>query len=117
MNLIPSAPTERRHRKRYPIQFELEYRVFGKGHSISAGLARTMNISSEGVLLTPTEGISKGQLVEVSIRWQTGARGAPKADLEILGRVMRADAAGTAIRILRYGFYPREVAIRESTSV
>lgn len=113
---MPSAITERRHRKRYPIQFELEYRVFGKGHSISAGAARTLNISSEGMLLSPTEGIIKGQLVELSIRWQTGARGAPKADLEILGRVMRADSEGTAIRILRYGFNPREVTVRDATS-
>jgi hypothetical protein len=108
---------ERRHRKRYPLQFELEYRVFGKGHSIFAGAARTLNISSEGVLLTPTEGVNRGQVVELSIRWHTGGRCAPRADLEILGRVMRVDSSGTAVRILRYGFYPHGAPAIENTTV
>jgi hypothetical protein len=111
---MASATTERRNSKRYPLEFELEYRVFGKGHSISAGVAKTLNISSEGILLAFTENVSKGQLVEVSIRWHTGARGAPQADLEILGRVIRVDSSGTAVRILRYGFYPHEANVLTS---
>ncbi len=107
---MSSATTERRVCRRYPLQFDLEYRVFGKGHSIFAGSAKTLNISSQGVLLTPTEGVTKGQLVELSIKWHTGGPGAPRADLEILGRVMRVDAHGTAVHILRYGFYPHENA-------
>jgi len=114
---MPSATTERRQSRRYPLQFELDYRVFGKGHSIFAGSARTLNISSEGLLLTTTEGISKGQLVELSIRWHTGARGAPRADLEILGRVIRVDDDGTAIRILRYGFCPHEIPAQSQTGM
>ena len=104
------ATSERRHRRRYSLQFDLEYRVFGKGHSIYTGAAKTVNISSEGLLLTGADGVNKGQLVEISIRWNTGAPGAPMADLEILGRVMRVDASGTAVRILRYGFHPHPYA-------
>jgi hypothetical protein len=102
------ATTERRRRKRYPLQFDLEYRVFGKGHSIFAGTAKTLNISSGGVLLTPTDQVCRGQLVELSIQWPTRAPGTENAILEILGRAQRVDAAGTAVRILRFGFYPRE---------
>jgi hypothetical protein len=108
--LNPLANIERLHRRRYIIQFDLEYRVFGKGHSICSGAAKTVNISSEGILLTRADGVNKGQLVEISIRWNTGAPGAAVADLEILGRVMRVDASGTAVRILRYGFHPHPYA-------
>jgi hypothetical protein len=87
---------------------DLDYRVFGKGHSIVTGATKTINMSSSGLLLAETAGVVKGQLVELSIRWNPGARGAPGVTLEILGRVLRLDAGGTAIRILRYGFNLRQ---------
>jgi hypothetical protein len=105
----PAIP-ERRRRNRYPLQFDLIYRAFGKGHSIVIGAARTVNISSDGVLLNATEGIQKGQLVELSIRWKTFAPNVPETNLEILGRVMRVDATGTAVRVLLYGRYPMSAA-------
>jgi hypothetical protein len=111
-----SAIPERRNRNRYPLQFDLEYRVFTKGHSVVAGSARTVNISSGGVLLTSTEGIKKGELMEISIRWQTVVPTAPNTKLEILGRVIRVDSSGTAVRILRYGLYPQPATELESAS-
>jgi hypothetical protein len=119
MRLATAA--ERRRGKRYPLQFDLEYRVFGKGHSIFVGSAKTVNISSGGVLLTPTDQVCKGQLVELSIKWPIGVAGAPGAILEVLGRAQRVDASGTAVRILRFGFYPRAAgagrdAVREAAA-
>jgi len=99
------------------LHFQLAYRVFGKGHAIFAGTAQTVNISSKGVLVTPIGAVSKGQLVELSIQWQTGAPGAAQADLEILGRVMRVDRSGTAIHILRYGFHPHSVLSSNASAV
>jgi hypothetical protein len=85
----------------------VNYRVFGKGHAVVAGAATTINMSSHGILITPTEGVSKGQVIELSIRWRRGAPGMPKVDLEVLGRVVRVNAQGTAVQILRYGFNTR----------
>lgn len=101
---MASENTELRASQRYPLKFDVEYRVFGKGHSIIAGTARTLNISSHGVLLAPTEGASKGQFIELSISWNSGAPEAQKVELEVLGRVIRVDSRGTAVHILRYGF-------------
>ena len=105
---MSSATTELRACERYPLQFDVKYRVFGKGHTIFAGTARTINISSHGVLLTPTEATTKGELIELSIDWNSGASGAAKMNLEVLGRVVRIDTRGTAVQILRYGFTSRE---------
>jgi hypothetical protein len=105
---MASAPTDRRQSKRYALHLDLEYRVFGKGHSIVTGTTTTINISSSGLLLAQTAGVIKGQLVELSIRWRPGAHGVPGVTLEVLGRVLRLDEGGTAIRILRYGFNIRE---------
>jgi hypothetical protein len=103
-----SAPTDRRQSKRYALDLDLEYRVFGKGHSIVTGTARTVNISSGGVLVADAAGVFKGQLVELSIRWQGIPRGSPGVTLEVLGRAVRVDANGTAVRTLRYGFHRRD---------
>ena len=70
-----------------------------------------MNISSQGVLLSHTNGIRKGQLVELSIRWTSGEYRGSKVDLEVLGRVLRVDETGAAVRILRYGFNPHEIKL------
>ena len=104
---MPVSTSERRHRNRYPLELDLEYRVFTKGHSIVFGSARTVNISSEGALLLPsTEDLKKGQLMALSIRWDTALHAAQKTTLEILGRVTRVDSSGVAIRFLRYGLHP-----------
>jgi hypothetical protein len=103
-----SAPTDRRQSKRYALHLNVEYRVFGKGHSIVTGASRTVNISSGGVLVADAAGMFKGQLVELSIGWQGGARGLPGVTLEVLGRVVRVDVNGTAVRTMRYGFHRRE---------
>lgn len=110
------ATIERRQRRRYSLQFEVEYRVFGRGHSIVSGSSKTINLSSHGILLTPTQNVSKGQLVELSINWQSGVPGAPATDLEILGRVVRVSAAGTAVMILRHGFYPQRARLEQARS-
>ena len=109
-SVITSPPNNRRRRKRYALRFEVEYRVFGKGHSIIAGYTTTVNLSSDGILLEETAALVRGQLVELSILWQAGIRGQPKTTLEILGRVLRVDDGGTAVRILRYGLWGATVA-------
>jgi len=103
-SVMTSPPNDRRQRKRFPLRLEVEYRVFGKSHSIIAGNTKTVNISGEGVLLAENAAVVRGQLVELSILWQAGIRGQPNTTLEILGRVLRVDDGGTAVRILRYGF-------------
>jgi hypothetical protein len=103
---MSTATCELRTRHRYPLHFEVNYRVFGKGHAVVSGAATTLNFSSHGILLTATEGVSKGQVMSLSVRWHSGASGMPKVELEIIGRVVRVSAQGTAVQILRYGFNP-----------
>ena len=100
---------ELRARQRYPLHFEVEYRVFGKGHAVVSGAATTLNFSSHGILLTATEGVNKGQVISLSVRWSTGELAMPKVDLEIIGRVVRVSEQGTAVQILRYGFNPHHM--------
>ena len=101
---MTSPPNDRRRRRRYALRFEVEYRVFGKSHSIIAGKTKTVNLSTDGILLAETAAVVVGQLMELSILWQTGTRGQAKTTVEILGRVLRVDSSGTAVRIMRYGF-------------
>jgi hypothetical protein len=95
----------------------LEYRVFGKGHAVVSGSATTLNISSHGILLTPTDGVSKGQVIELSIRWNTGAADLPKVSLEVIGRVVRVNGHGTAVQILRYGFNHHQKNMSQAAAV
>lgn len=105
---MPVPNAERRGGTRYPVHFEADYRVFAKGHAVVSGVATTLNMSSHGLLLSPTEGVSRGQVIELSIRWSKGHAGIPNVDLEVIGRVVRVDEQGTAVQIIRYGFNWRQ---------
>lgn len=110
---MQQAMKERRSAYRYPLRFGMEYRIFGKSHSIAAGFGEILNMSSRGLLVNVDDEVSKGQLVEVSIDWRIYPNRPPVADLIVLGRVVRSSPGGSAIRILRYGFYPRREKVSE----
>ena len=114
---MQQAIKERRGAYRYPLRLCVEYRIFGRSHTIAAGNAEIVNMSSHGLLINTSEGVTKGQLIELSIVWRLYPDQPPVADLLILGRVIRSGPEGSAVKILRYGFYPRHDAPMDFTAM
>ena len=94
----------RRAAKRYGLDLHFEYRVFGRDGSVQEGWSRTLNMSSGGLLVAPDQPILKGRTIEITVQLPPQFKDAPGPRLVILGHVLRSNAAGAAIRILRHGF-------------
>ncbi|MBS1853844.1 MAG: PilZ domain-containing protein [Acidobacteria bacterium] len=105
---------ERRSAQRYPVRLGLDYRAFGRDHSVSAGTGTTLNMSSRGLFIHTTNPLARSGMIEISVHLPESTGGERAANLVILGQVVRADAGGAAIRILRHGFFRVDVLERTS---
>ena len=94
----------RRAAKRYGLDLQFDYRVFGRDGSVQEGRGRTLNMSSGGLLVAPDQPICKGRTIEITVQLPAQFKDAPGPRLVVLGHVLRSDAKGAAIRILRHGF-------------
>ena len=94
----------RRAAKRYGLDLQFDYRVFGRDGSVQEGWGRTLNLSSGGLLVAPDQPICKGRTIEITVQLPAQFKDAPGPRLVVLGHVLRSDAGGAAIRILRHGF-------------
>jgi hypothetical protein len=61
-------------------------------------------MSSSGLLVASDQPICKGRTIEITVQLPTQFKDAPCPRLVVLGHVLRSDATGAAIRILRHGF-------------
>jgi hypothetical protein len=111
-SLIPNCgqsrvERDRRNRRaanRYGLDLQFDYRVFGRDGSVQEGWGRTLNMSSGGLLVAPDQPICKGRTIEITVQLSAQFKDTPGPRLVVLGHVLRSDATGAAIRILRHGF-------------
>ena len=94
----------RRAAKRYGLNLHFEYRLFRRDRSVQEGWGQTLNMSSGGLLVAPDQPICKGRTIEITVQLPAQFKETPGARLVVLGHVLRSDATGAAIRILRHGF-------------
>ena len=90
--------------RRYPLELDLEFRIIDADKVVSKGAGKTENISSGGVLFHAVNGVPHGPHVELSVRWPAVLGNTPFLDLRIVGRLVRNDSKGVALRMTRYHF-------------
>ncbi len=91
------APGDRRSAIRYPLHFEMLYRLREKDTVVAEGLAWTRDISRRAVFWeAPGQICSEPAIAELSISWPATLR------LSVFGNVLRCDERGIAVQIGRY---------------
>ena len=98
---------ERRGTSRFPVREEVKYRVLNSKNGSSAGVGRTLNIGSGGILFTTQERLPLGRTVEISVNWPARLDGTCPLKFVAVGRVVRSDVDRAAVRIERYEFKTR----------
>jgi len=100
-----SLMADRRACSRYPLELQMQYKLIRGRHTIYAGDSRTCNISSGGILFFATgEFFAPGTVAELSIAWPVLLNSTVPMKLLAFGKVVRSDARGTAVAVLRYEF-------------
>ena len=88
---------ERRSKKRYALELDVEYRVLGRFSSI-AGSGKLIDISSSGVAFTNTVQLKLRTNVELAITWPILLNGTCPLRLIMIGHVVRSSRGFTAIQ-------------------
>jgi hypothetical protein len=86
------------------MQRELRYRLLEAEATVSSGVGRTMDISSNGVLFMAEHALRAGALVELSISWPVLLNEDTPVRLTTFGRVIRSSGFATACTIDKYDF-------------
>jgi len=88
---------ERRLRTRFPLVWDIYYRILGKRTVIGRG--KSINISSSGALVAADHMVSPGTRIQMSIAWPVSHDGLP-LELVIQGRVLRKEEGRLAVRFV-----------------
>ena len=114
-----SHPSQtQRAESRYPVVAELSYRVIRKHVAAETGRGRTVNISSNGILIETDQALPPGLRVELSIAWPVRLHNVTPLQLCVKARTIRAEGRLTALKIFRHDFRTRPAlqAVRSEAS-
>jgi hypothetical protein len=91
-------PSDRRTKRRYPINLEVQYRLLKHRRVERLGAGHTLNISSGGVLFE-ADGLLPGSgPIELALNWPFLLHGSCNLKLVIRGRIVRSNEKAIAIR-------------------
>jgi hypothetical protein len=99
----PQRSDPRLHR-RYPITLDVQYKLLNKDRKKRFGFARTLNMSSVGVLLAADDSLPASSLIELAINWPFLLNGVCPLRLVMRGRIVRSDSNGVAIQVWHHEF-------------
>lgn len=92
------SPSDRRTKRRYPINLEVHYKLLKHRRVERLGAGRTLNISSGGVLFE-ADGLLPGSgPIELALNWPFLLHGSCNLKLVMRGRIVRTNERAIAIR-------------------
>lgn len=101
---LDTQRTDRRGADRFPIEREVRYKVLSKKSADEAGVGRTINMSSNGILFSSEHVLLPGRRLELSVSWPAQLNNQTPLKLVARGRVTRFDGGIAAIEIQQYEF-------------
>lgn len=94
----------RRANNRYAVSRELAYRPSDGASERAWQRGRTLDMSASGILIDIPAGIPVGSQLELEMDWPGLYHDRLMMRLSLTASVVRVDARGTALRILRHEF-------------
>lgn len=102
-----ASPSERRSHRRYPVQFNLQYKLSRNQTETRQGVGRTRDFSRGGLYFDADQYLPKGHNVELFVDWPVLLDGVCPLKLVVVGRIVRSSGLGHAVRIARCEFRTR----------
>ena len=89
----------RRESDRFDIEREARFKILNRKSGDETGTGKTINLSSNGVLLSTDRRVVPGKNIEVSISWPAQLNSTIPLKLVARGRVVRSDDGSAAVEI------------------
>ena len=96
-------PDQRLH-SRYPISLDFQYELLNQSPFKQTGSGRTLNISTGGVFFETPDPLPDHGQIDLALHWPFLLNGACPLKLLVHGHIVRTDATGTAVKVMRHEF-------------
>ena len=96
--------SDQRLHHRYPIALDAQFRLLNEDWRKRVGRARTINMSSGGVLLATIDSLPSNCMIEVAIDWPFLLDGVCPLRLVMRGCIVRNDGNGVAVKVWHHEF-------------
>jgi hypothetical protein len=107
MGSLEGSIEDRRKFRRYPIERDVVIRIAGSNGDRHTGVGRTVNMSSQGMLVATDLELDEGSSVELAVDWPVALNGDCPLNFMVSGSVVRWRESEAAIRISKYQFRTR----------
>jgi hypothetical protein len=101
---LPNSQAERRMHERFRIDTPLRWKSEG---SIAGSIGQVCEMSSTSLRFVSPAPPKADAIVHLAIDWPVLLNGCRLLQLKVIGRVLRADSRGVAVKILHYEFWTR----------
>lgn len=101
---------DRRSAHRYDLALDLQFSAFVSRRLMYTGEGKTTNLSSHGMLIRTGMSFPRGVTLRLQIRWPVMFESRLPLQLNVVGRVVRQDENGTALRV-QQAWFSREVTV------
>jgi hypothetical protein len=95
---------DRRYERRYDIQLDTRWKLVRRRKVMEAGVGRTIDLSSSGILFDAGRTLPVGLNIELSVSWPVLLHNVAPLQLVVLGRIVRADNTRLAVRMIQHEF-------------
>jgi len=102
--LLESPRLDQRLHRRYAISLDVQYKLRNRGPVAKFGTGRTFNISSGGIFFQTKNALPTSGKIELLMLWPFLLDNSCPLKLVVQGRIVRSDANGTAVQVLRHEF-------------
>ena len=102
--IVTEIGADRRGRRRYDLDLNLQYKVVRQYQVCQTGTGKTINFSGGGVAFETKDILKPGSSVELAIAWPVMLNSTCPLKLVVTGKVVRSSASSTAVRMDRYEF-------------
>jgi hypothetical protein len=96
--------TDRRASDRFPMERDVRFKVINRKTGEETGVGKTINMSSNGVLIHTEQNLLPGRRVELTISWPAQLNNTCPLKLVARGRIARVENGRAAIEIQQYEF-------------
>jgi hypothetical protein len=104
----PAVPAAGRSNRRYPVQFDLRYKVL-RGGAPLRGIGVTREFSSTEVQFAADRDLPLGAEIELSLDWPLRLDGGCPLQLMVFGKIAATGENGATLPISRYEFRTRSL--------
>ena len=104
---------DRRRKKRYPMNLQVEYKMVKNYLVVGTGNGTTVDMSSSGISFQTGTPLKVGNYLELAANWPVLLDGSCPLKLVVFGKVVRSDERITALAIDRHEFRTRKAGTQQ----